>query len=100
MRPASRRGREHPAPPLLLERRTERGDMMTTWYRGARRAMAVVALGALSACSQAGTLGNVLGSVLGGGGSGQLQGVVTGVDTRAQQISVQQSNGQSVAVSY
>lgn len=52
------------------------------------------------ACSSG--LGNVLGSVLGGGGgqqqSGQLSGTVRGVDTRNQQLTIQQSNGQSVAV--
>ena len=54
----------------------------------------------LSACSSAGGLGEVLGSVLGGGQPQQLAGSVRSVDTRNQQISIQQSNGQSVAVLY
>ena len=70
----------------------------TTVRRGATALLLVM----LGACSQAGGLGNVLGSVLGGGqqqGS-QLTGIVQGVDTRNQQIGIQQSNGQTVAVSY
>jgi hypothetical protein len=56
---------------------------------------------ALGACSSAGGLGSVLGSVLGGGSQAQqLSGSVRAVDTRAQQISIQQSNGQSIAVMY
>jgi hypothetical protein len=72
---------------------------MTRFGRTAALAASVFALGA---CSSAGGLGSVLGSVLGGGGSQaqQLQGSVRGVDARNQQISVQQSNGQSVAVQY
>ena len=60
-------------------------------------AMLAVSLGG---CSSA--LGNVLGGVLGGlGGTGnQVAGAVQQVDTRAQQIVVQQTNGQAVALSY
>ena len=55
----------------------------------------------MTACANMGGLGGVLGSVLGGGGQGnQLQGAITGVDTRSQQIGVQQSNGQTVWVRY
>lgn len=57
---------------------------------------------ATSACSSG--LGNVLGSVLGGGQqqqqSGQLRGTIRAVSTNNQQITIQQSNGQSVAVYY
>jgi hypothetical protein len=56
-----------------------------------------------SACSSAGGLGNILGSVLGAGtgtGGNQLSGYVQGVDTRNRQIGIQQSNGQTIAVSY
>lgn len=58
-----------------------------------------------TACSSAGGLGSILGSVLGsgaggGGQSNQVSGTVQGVDTRNQQIGIQQSNGQTVAVSY
>ena len=58
---------------------------------------------ALGACANSGGLGSVLGSVLGGlGGSGgqQLSGTIRSVDTRNQQINVDQSNGQQVAVTY
>ena len=70
--------------------------------RGAAAALMVASLGACG-----GSLGNVLGSVLGGGSggsggsqSGQLAGTVRGIDTRSQQIAIQQSNGQTVAVNY
>ena len=54
----------------------------------------------LSGCANNG-LGSILGGVLGGTGNGQqLFGTVLGVDTRNAQISVQQSNGQSIAVLY
>ena len=56
---------------------------------------------ALGGCANNSTLGNVLGSVLGSGqSSDQVTGTVTGVDTRAQQIGIQMSNGQTVALSY
>jgi hypothetical protein len=72
---------------------------MTRIFRTAAFAASVLALGA---CSSAGGLGEILGGVLGGGGGGaqQLSGSVRSVDTRNQQISVQQSNGQSVPVLY
>ena len=68
--------------------------------RGAAAALMIVSLGA---CGN--SLGNVLGSVLGGGGaqsgqSGQLAGTIRGVDSRSQQIAIQQSNGQTVTVGY
>ena len=56
---------------------------------------------ALGGCANNSTLGNVLGSVLGtGASSDQVTGTVTGVDTRAQQVGIQMSNGQTVALSY
>lgn len=69
------------------------------------RAAAVLLLVSASACSSAGSLGSILGSVLGqgaggGGQSNQLSGYIQGVDTRNRQIGVQQSNGQTVVVSY
>jgi hypothetical protein len=67
--------------------------------RGAAAALIVATLGACAGNS----LGNVLGSVLGGGGgtqSNQLSGTIRGVDTRSQQIAIQQSNGQTIPVSY
>ncbi|HEU4747253.1 MAG TPA: hypothetical protein VFS56_02040 [Gemmatimonadaceae bacterium] len=62
---------------------------------------AVAVVAATGACSTG--LGNVLGSVLGGGGqaqSNQLSGTVRGINTSSQQLTIQQSNGQSVAVLY
>jgi hypothetical protein len=68
----------------------------------ARAAAAVLLLLSTNACSSAGGLGNILGSVLGqGAGQGnQVSGYVQGVDTRNQQIGIQQSNGQTLAVAY
>lgn len=67
-----------------------------------RAATTALLLASASACSTAGGLGSILGSVLGAGtGSGnQLSGYVQGVDTRNRQIGIQQSNGQTIAVSY
>ncbi|MGI8510877.1 MAG: hypothetical protein ACR2MQ_16330 [Gemmatimonadaceae bacterium] len=76
--------------------------------RAVRRGAVVLMMAGLGACSSTGGLGNILGSVLGGNGGGigggqqsnQLSGSVQGVDTRSQRIAIQQSNGQSVWVSY
>jgi len=67
--------------------------------RTAKVGVAATFLALATACSSG--LGGVLGSVLGGGGqSNQLSGEVQGVNTRNQQITIRQSNGQSIAVSY
>lgn len=69
----------------------------------ARAIAAVLLLASASACSSAGALGSILGSVLGGGAGGQsnqVSGYIQGVDTRNRQIGVQQSNGQTLVVSY
>lgn len=70
----------------------------------ARAIAAVLLFASASACSSAGSLGSILGSVLGGGGAGgqsnQVSGYIQGVDTRNRQIGVQQSNGQTLVVSY
>jgi hypothetical protein len=76
---------------------------MSTLQRIRQGATAALMVASLGAC--AGNLGNILGSVLGGGAqsgqqSGQLSGTIRGVDSRSQQISIQQSNGQTVPVSY
>jgi len=77
--------------------------MSTT--QGIRRgAAAALMLASLGACA-GNQLGNILGGVLGGGTqsaqqSGQLSGTIRGVDSRSQQISIQESNGQTVPVSY
>jgi hypothetical protein len=65
---------------------------------GAAAALMVASLGA---CASG--LGNVLGGVLGGGNQtnqNQLSGTIRSVDTRYQQISIQDPNGQTVPVSY
>lgn len=61
---------------------------------------AAMAFATMTACANTGGLGGILGSVLGGGQGNQLQGAIQGVDTRSQQIGVQQSNGQTVWVRY
>jgi outer membrane lipoprotein SlyB len=75
---------------------------MTIIQRIQRGAAAALVIATLGACGS--SLGNVLGSVLGGGAggaqSGQLAGTIRGVDTRSQQIAIQQSNGQTVTVGY
>jgi hypothetical protein len=75
---------------------------MRTFTKVARRSATALTLAALTACSSTGGLGNILGSVLGGGtGQGsQVTGAVLGVDTRSQQLSIQQSNGQAVNLAY
>ena len=78
---------------------------MTTMIRAARRGAATLMLLATGACAggTGGGIGEILGSVLGGGATGngnQVSGVVRGVDTRAQQIGLQLSNGQTVGLSY
>lgn len=54
----------------------------------------------LAACSSTGGLGSILGGILGGGTGNQIIGSVQFVDTRNQQVTVTQSNGQQVALSY
>jgi hypothetical protein len=72
---------------------------MTTSHRRARIAAVALAFAA-AACSSAGGLGNILGGVLGQQQQNQLSGTVQGLDTRNQQIGLQQSNGQTVALAY
>jgi outer membrane lipoprotein SlyB len=75
---------------------------MTIIQRIQRGAAAALLIASLGACGS--SLGNVLGSVLGGGAggaqSGQLAGTIRGVDSRSQQIAIQQSNGQTITVGY
>jgi hypothetical protein len=68
----------------------------------ARCSVTALALATLTACSSAGSLGNILGSVLGGGTAqgSQVSGLVQSVDTRSQQLYIQQSNGQAVNLAY
>jgi Cu/Ag efflux protein CusF len=75
---------------------------MTILRKIAGLGAAAFTIAATSACSSG--LGNVLGSVLGGGQqqqqSGQLTGTIRAINANNQQITIQQSNGQSVAVYY
>jgi exosome complex RNA-binding protein Csl4 len=73
---------------------------MTIVQRGARIGAMTLMVGALGACANTGGLGSVLGSVLGGGSQSQVTGTVRSVDTRGQQISIQQSDGRTVTVTY
>jgi hypothetical protein len=76
-------------------------DNMISIHKAATRGMAVLAVAATAACSSTGGLGNILGSVLGQQGQGgQVSGTVRNVDTRYQQIQLQQSNGQSLTLGY
>lgn len=72
---------------------------MTIDHRAARHGAFMLMLVTLGACAGA---GNILGSVLGGGQpqASQVSGTVQGVDTRNRQIGIQQSNGQSVVLTY
>ena len=76
--------------------------MMTVRWM-ARSFTTIAAIGVTAACSNAGAIGEALGSVLGGGQqaqAAQAQGAIRGVDSRAQQISLQLTNGQTVALAY
>lgn len=64
----------------------------------AKQALLVSAL-AIGGCAQAGTLGDILGGVM-NAPSQTLTGTIQGVDTRAAQVFVRTSDGQTVAVSY
>ena len=64
----------------------------------ARRAAAALMMVSAGACANMGSLGNVLGGVL--APQNQLTGTVQSVDTRYQQITLQQSNGQAITVNY
>lgn len=77
---------------------------MANLERAVRTGATSLLLIAASACANTGGLGSILGSVLGGGVGGgqssQVSGRVQGVNTRSQQIGLQQSNGQTVALNY
>ena len=70
--------------------------------RMATRQLALVLVAAtLAACAGAGQVGDILGSVLGQQQQGnQVSGAILGVDTRAQQISLQLSSGQTAVLAY
>ena len=73
---------------------------MTVITRATRGTAVALAFLAMSACSSAGSLGNILGSVLGSGNGNELAGRIQGVDTQNQQIGIIQENGQTVAVRF
>lgn len=75
---------------------------MTSLQRAARGGFAILALGSLGACAQAGSIGDILGSVLGGGApaNSEVAGTIRGVDVNNQQIALQQSNGQTVGLAF
>lgn len=71
-----------------------------SYQRVARGGAAAVLLFATAACASTGGLGEILGGVLGGNQQSQVTGSVRSLDTRSQQIAIQQSNGQTVALEY
>ena len=75
---------------------------MISMQKAATRGMAILAVAATGACSSAGGLGNILGSVLGQGqqGQGQVSGTIQSINTRNQQVQLQQSNGQNLTLGY
>ena len=73
---------------------------MISIQRAARWAAAAALIVTGTACSNNSNLGDILGGVLGGGGNSQVTGAVTGVNTRLQQIGLEQSNGQTVTLNY
>ena len=73
---------------------------MQSLRSAARGGAAALALVLASACSQNSSLGDILGGVLGGGGGSQVSGSIAGVNTRLQQVGIQQSNGQTVTLNY
>ncbi len=77
---------------------------MTMVQRLVRSSATVALLAGAIACSNAGAIGDVLGGVLGGGQqqaqAAQAQGSIRGVNAQSQQISLQLTNGQTVALAY
>lgn len=75
---------------------------MISFQTAATRGIAVLGIAATAACSSAGGLGSILGSVLGQGqqGQGQVSGTIQGINTRNQQLQLQQSNGQNLTIGY
>jgi hypothetical protein len=72
--------------------------------RRVRIGFTVLLTGALGACANSGAIGEALGGMLGGGQqqaqAAQAEGAIRAVDTRSQQISLQLTNGQTVALGY
>lgn len=72
---------------------------MTLSQKVARLGAVAMLVAAGGACTTAG-LGNILGGVLGNGQGGQVSGYIQSVDTRSQQVYLQQQNGQTLALAY
>lgn len=72
---------------------------MTTIQRIQRLSATAIVVAFAGACA-GNSLGSILGGMGGGAQSGQLSGTIRGVDSRSQQIAIQQSNGQTVPVYY
>src|SRR6185436_4617573 len=85
-----------PFRPIVTTTMGEGAEMMKVNARIARGVVAGTAAVALGACSQ---LGGVLGGILPSSGT-QVTATIRSVDTRAQVISLQQSNGQTLGVNY
>ncbi len=73
---------------------------MISIQQAAGRGLAILALATTGACSGTGGLGNILGGLGQGQGQNQVSGVVRNINTRNQQLSLQQSNGQNFTVNY
>lgn len=70
---------------------------LTKW---SARGATLLFLAATAACSSTGGLGSILGGVLGGQGGADVSGTVQNIDSRRQEISIRQPNGQTVLVGY
>ena len=74
---------------------------MSIHRRAGRNVLLAIMFFTATACSSAGSLGNVLGSVLGGNASANLlTGTIQDVDAQNQQLRIAQSNGQAVSVRF
>lgn len=73
---------------------------MTLMQRIVRLAGAGAIVVSLSACSSAGTLGDILGGVLNAPGANQIGGTIQSVDTRNQLVFLRQSDGTTVSMNY
>lgn len=65
----------------------------------AQRIIGMAAIATVAACANSGGLGNVLGGIL-GTQPAEVGATIQSVDTRSQLISLTQSNGQAIGVSY
>jgi hypothetical protein len=69
-----------------------------TMLKQAARGAAVMFLVTSAACSSTGGLGSILGGVL--GGQNDVNGTVQNIDSRRQEISLRESNGQTIVIGY